>query len=190
MTALVGCSDSMNVQVQSAVPSALVQTLPLKVGVFYDDALKNHRYTENTNERRNWEVASGASQVAMFDQVLGATFSEVTHLNALPSPGATTSHDIVIAPAIQEIQLATPQETYFEFFEAWIRYDIDLLDNRGVALGTWQITAYGKAPKKRFARRTDGVNDAFSLALRDAGAKLVTSVLQQPAVVEKLSALK
>ena len=51
-------------------------------------------------------------------------------------------------------------------------------------MGSWEITAYGKVPKKRFASRTDGLNDAIALALRDVGAKLATGMREQPAVRE------
>lgn len=183
---LSACEQSMNVQVDSTVPSALVQTMPLTVAVYYSDAMRNHTYSEDSEERPNWEIKSGDSQVAMFDQVLSSTFSTVSSIESLPNTQSPATYDVVVVPSIQEMQFATPQETFFDFYEAWIRYDIDMLNGDGSSLGKWEVTAYGKAPQKRFTRRTDGINDAIGLALRDAGAKLATGMLKQPVVVQRL----
>lgn len=177
-----GCTRSLQVQVDTQVPTALVASAPVSVGIYYDDKIRNHIYEENSPERVNWAIQTGQSQVAMFDRVLQSTFDNVSHISAVPTRDHALEHDMIIAPAIRELQLATPQETFFDFYEAWIRYDIDILERDGTPVGTWQITAYGKAPKKRFARQAEGISDAVGLALRDAGAKLATGILKQPSV--------
>jgi len=182
-----GCGSSLNLQVDSSVPVALVQTAPLSVGVYYDDALRNHSYTEDSSERPNWVIDSGNSQVAMFDRVLTSTFTDVVVLDNIPTPQAPVLLDLILAPRIREMQFGTPGETYFDFYEAWIRYDIDLLGSDGRSIGNWEITAYGKAPKKRFATTTAGLNDAIGMALRDVGAKLSIGILEQPAVKQRLN---
>ena len=69
-TILGGCAQNLTLQVDSDVPAALMQTLPLTVAVYYDDELRNHTYKENSSERKNWAITTGGSQVAMFDRVL------------------------------------------------------------------------------------------------------------------------
>jgi hypothetical protein len=177
-----GCSQSLTLQVDSAVPAALMQTLPLTVAVYYDDALRNHSFTEDSKERKNWAISTGPSQVAMFDQVLASTFTNVLPITQLPNANAPTAADLVVVPTIQEMQFGTPEETFFDFYEAWIRYDISMLDPHGAPLDNWEIVTYGKANQKRFSSRSSGLNDAIALALRDAGAKLSTGVHKQPVV--------
>lgn len=181
----VACTDSVRLKVESEVPQALVQKTPLSVGVYYPPGFSDYRYTEDSDERHEWDIAIGEAQVTMFDSVLGSTFTEVNRLNAEPEPGGT-GNDISIVPGIIDMQFATPAETGFEFYEAWFRYRIALFDRDGVHEEDWDVAAYGKAPKKRFTMRTDGLNQAIGYALRDIGAKLSTGFRRQALVARSL----
>ena len=178
-----GCGQSLTIQVDSAVPAALTQTIPLTVAVYYEDGLRNHSYREDSEERKNWSINTGTSQVAMFDRMLASTFSTVVPLAQLPGPDRPATADLIVAPKIIEMQFGTPEETFFDFYEAWIRYDIAMLAADGTPLDNWEIVTYGKSNKKRFSSRTTGLNDAISLALRDAGAKISTGMHKQPTVL-------
>ena len=180
-----GCADSVRLKVESEVPAALVQKIPLSVGIYYPPSFSEYRYTEDSGERRQWDIASGEAQVAMFDRVLDSTFTNVVRLGAEPAPGAT-EHDLGIVPGITDMQFATPAETGFEFYEAWFRYRIALFSREGVPQESWELTAYGKVPDERFTMRTDELNQAIGYALRDIGAKLSTGFRQQPAVARAL----
>jgi hypothetical protein len=180
-----GCTESVSLKVESEVPVALVQKIPLGVTVYYPPAFSDYRYTEDSDERPQWDIASGDAQVAMFDRVLDSTFTEVTHLGTEPGPGVV-SGDLGIVPSITDMQLATPAETGFGYYEAWFRYRIALTDRDGMQHEPWDIAAYGKAPKKRFTMQTEGLSQAIAYALRDIGAKLATGFRQQPAVVRAL----
>ncbi|TDJ61716.1 MAG: hypothetical protein E2O36_05895 [Proteobacteria bacterium] len=181
-----GCSQRIALKIDSDVPDVLVQTLPLTVGVYYDDSLRHHRYIENSDDRPDWLIESGASQVAMFDRVFTSTFAHVVPLDRLPSADAPVELDLVFVPEIQEMQFAIPSETYYDYYEAWFRYDIDLLTGTGMQIAKWEITAYGKAPKTRFGGQADDLNQAIGLALRDIGAKLSTGLPDHPVVKQLL----
>ncbi|MDP6184025.1 MAG: hypothetical protein QF609_09420 [Gammaproteobacteria bacterium] len=183
---IAGCTQSTNVRVDSELPVALVEKLPLTVGVYYDDAIRDHSYTEDTTERPNWVIDSGDSQVALFDRVLASTFDRVIALENPQMANSQLALDLVIAPSIREMQFATPDETFFDFYEAWIQYDIDMLRPDGSSIDAWKITAYGKSPKRRFVGRSDGLNSAIGLALRDVGAKLSTGMFRYPAIKQLL----
>ncbi len=190
VTLVAGCGQSLTLQVDSAVPAALMQTLPLTAAVYYEDSLRNHSYREDSEERKNWAINTGSSQIAMFDQVLASTFSTVVPLAQLPTADAPATADLIVVPKIMEMQFGTPQETYFDFYEAWIRYEIAMLAADGTPIDNWEIVTYGKANQKRFSGRTAGLNDAIELALRDAGAKLSTGMYKQPAVHRLLNKQK
>ncbi|MFP6681232.1 MAG: hypothetical protein VCB07_03440 [Gammaproteobacteria bacterium] len=179
---LIGCSQSLTLQINSEVPVALMQALPLTIAVYYDSALRNHSYIEDSNERENWTVSTGSSQISMIDKVLTSTFAKVVSLAQLPSANALIDADLIVAPSIKEMQFATPDETFFDFYEAWIRYDIGMLAPDGTSLDNWEMVTYGKSTPTRFTSRTTGLNDAIALALRDAGAKLATGLPKQPII--------
>ena len=178
------CEQAVRLQVESEVPTALIETLPLRVGVYYAPALGNHSYEENSPERQNWSISSGNAQLAMFDRVLGATFDTIVLLTEIPADIDGRDLDLVIAPTIREMQFAIPSETFFDFYEAWIAYDIEMYSRLRGDGEKWQLTAYGKAPKKRFGGRTEGLRSAMNFALRDIGAKLSTGLTGHPVVTE------
>lgn len=180
-----GCTDSVRLKVESEVPAALVQKIPLSVAVYYPPTFRDYRYTEDSDERPQWDIASGDAQVAMFNSVLDSTFTEVTHLHAEPERGVI-SENLGIIPNITEMQFATPAETGFDYYEAWFRYRIAVFDRDGVQHEPWVLAAYGKAPKKRFTLPTEGLNQAIGYALRDIGAKLSTGFRRQAVVARAL----
>jgi len=183
---LSACTGSLNLKVESEVPVALVSTLPLTIGVFFDERFANYQYVEDSNERRKWDIAIGGAQVAMFERVLGATFEKLEVLSGKPSQDAPIVTELNFVPRVEEMQFATPDETFFPFYEAWIRYEIDLVGGDGSSLEIWNIVAYGKSPKTRFTLQSDGLNKAIELALRDAGAKLSIGATDRPAVRQLL----
>ncbi len=184
---LCGCSQSLTLQIDSEVPVALMQTLPLTIAVYYDDALRNHSYIEDSEERENWAISTGSSQVAMIDRVLTSTFAKVVPLDQLPSANTLIDADLIVTPSIKEMQFGTPEETFFDFYEAWIRYDIGMLAPDGTSLDNWEMVTYGKSTPTRFTSRKTGLNDAIALALRDAGAKLATGLPKQPVIKRLLN---
>lgn len=189
--ALAGCTQSVALRVASEVPAALVMKLPVAVGVHYPPQLAGHVYREESEDRPGWTIETGPSQVALFDRVLGSMFERVVPLAQRPVPGAPASGvDGVLVPRIEEVQFATPQETRLEFYEAWIRYGMELLAPDGTTLADWTFAAYGKAPPSSFMSGAEqGLNQAIEAALRDAGAKLATGFGEVPEVKAWLEGL-
>lgn len=165
---LTACERSMSLKVDSAIPVPLVVRLPLNMGVVYDDELRNYAYEEDSEERPNWKIDSGASHAALFEQVLPAMFQEVTEVAAV---AAAAPVDAVLTPAVVEMQFALPAETGLDFYEAWIKYDLALYDQGGMRIARWTVTGYGKSPPGLMKSRAQGLNAAVNQALRDAGAR-------------------
>lgn len=188
---LTGCTQSVALRVESEVPEALVTKLPVTVGVYYSPQLSGHVYREDSEDRPSWTIETGPSQVALFERVLGSMFEHVVPLAQRPAPGVPASGvDGVLVPRIEEVQFATPQETRLEFYEAWIRYGMELLAPDGTTLADWTFAAYGKAPPSSFmSGAEEGLNEAIAVALRDAGAKLTTGFGEVPEVKAWLEGL-
>ncbi len=174
-----GCEQSLAVKVESDVPDALVERLPVTVAVVYPPDFRNHIYAENSEDRPNWQVDTGSSQVAVFDRVLSSMFNTVP-----PAAGDTAppGADGLITASLEEAQFATPEETKLDFYEAWFRYKVSIYQPDGQLVTDWFFSAYGKSAKAFMGSRGQGLNDAIGVALRDAGAKLTVGLPEVPEV--------
>lgn len=182
--ALAGCERTTRVVVDTTVPAATVDAIPLTVGVVYDDALVAHVYEENSEDRPNWRIQTGESQKAMFRRVFRDLFANVEEV---AGASEAAGYDAVLTPSIVAMQFATPEETRLEFYEAWVKYALDIRRPDGERLGRWVFTAYGKSPAGFFTGNADGIGAAVEQALRAAGAKVITRFREVPEIAEWLA---
>jgi hypothetical protein len=181
---LSGCNNSLSLKTAIEVPEPQVAKLPLTVGVYYEDELKNHVYTEDSEDRPGWKIDTGESQVELFDRILPAMFQTVTQV-AQPTSGGGL--DAVLAPHVEDMQFALPRETGTDLYEAWIKYRLSLYDQSGVAIANWTISGYGKSTPEFLGRRDEGIQQAINAAFRDAGARLALSFTRNEEVKKWLS---
>ena len=169
---LFGCTGA-NVVVETVVPSPLVDRVPLRVGVFFDESLKGYVHEESVEDHGKFRIELGTVQVPVFERVFDALFEESV---ALPSMEASDGVSAVIVPVFEELQFAIPAQTRSQFFEVWIKYRIDVYDPDGELLAQWPLPAYGKSNEKNFGFMEDskgsGLTEASVRALRDAAAHL------------------
>jgi len=188
-TTLAACTSSLNMKVESEIPTPLANQLPLNMGIFYDEQFSAYTYTEDSSERPNWSIDSGASQVAMFDQVLPSMFKTVTRISAPPSPGTSYQVDGILAPQIEEMQFSLPSETKMDLYEVWIKYKIGLYDNRGEHLIDIPLIAYGKSSTEFLQGRDKALQAAMDVALRDGGARMALGFQKDEGVKQWLTTM-
>ena len=165
---LTACEQSMSLRVESEIPIPVIDRMPVKMGVFFQDVLRNYVTEENSDERPNWKIESGSSHVALFEQILSAMFEEIKEV---AGTSADSTVDAVLAPNIAEMQFALPAETKTDFYEAWVKYNMELFNRDGSPIANWSVTGYGKSSTEFMKSRDKGLNAAVNQALRDAGAK-------------------
>ncbi len=165
---LTACEQSMTLRVESEIPTPVIERMPVKIGVFYQDELRNYVSEENSDERPKWKIDSGSSHVYLFEQILSSMFQEVTEVAGTT---AAATVDAVLAPSVAEMQFALPAETKTDFYEAWVKYDMELYNQDGSRIANWSVTGYGKSSTEFMKSRDKGLNAAVNQALRDAGAK-------------------
>lgn len=182
--ALAGCERTTQVVVDTTVPAATVDALPLTVAVVYDDALVAHVYEEDSEDRPNWRIQTGESQKAMFRRVFRDLFAQI---DEVADVSEAAGYDAVLMPQIVAMQFATPEETRLEFYEAWVKYALDIRQPDGERLGRWVFTAYGKSPAGFFTGNADGIGAAVEQALRAAGAKVITRFREVPEFADWLT---
>lgn len=167
---LAGCSSTA-VEVEGQFPrSAVVEKLPLRIGVHFDEAFRTHTLAEPIPQRGDWSIAIGAAQVEMFRSVLPSMFDAVVELD---DPLAAAAVDAVLLPRVDQMQFAIPFQTKSNFFEIWIRYELTLREPGSERIiASWPLTAYGRTRDAMLDSATVAIEQASVMALRDAAAFL------------------
>lgn len=171
---LVACTNSLNLTVTSEIPNVAMEASTQRVNLVLSANFKTYIYREDSDQRENWQIDLGNSQSDLFRGIFESAFGDVVISNMAQDTEGT---DLVFTPQLVELQLATPTETGFKFYEAWLDYDITM---RTVGSGdseTINVIAYGKKNTVRFQRRHEGLHKAIESALRDAGAKLTVALI-------------
>ena len=169
---LLGGCASTSVEVAGTFPDEpAVRTLPLEIGVHFEESFANYSLAEEIPERGEWNIDIGAAQLGLFRTVLPAMFRTVEELE---DPGAAgTDLDAVLVPRVEEMQFAIPFQTKSNFFEVWIRYDLTLLHpGSDRVIASWPLTGYGRTRDAMLDSAGEAIRQATIMALRDAGAFL------------------
>ena len=185
---LLGACTASTITISGSFPSPLVRKLPLTVGVYYPDELKNYSFIEfdDNTGKDQYIIQSGTSQVEVFNTLLPALFQNVVMLDSLDNVQSNTSLDAVFVPAIEEFQLGLPAKTRLNVYEIWVKYNMRLSNANGEYIADWVMTAYGKAPEETFQSVDSGVQDAATVAMRDLAASFTIGFSGIPEVNEWL----
>lgn len=180
------CNQSLTMEAKTDVPTPLAVKLPLVMAVVYNDEFRNYTYEENSEDRPNWAIKSGVSQVELFDRVLPSMFSDISYLDDV-SGAEGSGVDGILVPKVEEMQFALPNETRTDLYEVWIKYKVQLLEENGDVVADWPLTGYGKSSTEFLKSRDKGLQAAINSAFRDAGAKLALDFTRVPPVRQWLS---
>lgn len=180
--ALHGCSTN-TITVDGTFPAPLVNTLPLTLGVYYDETFTLHRYEYEPKGMQESKLImnTGDIQISMFNNLLSSMFEKVVILPDY-SPSARDEVDLVLVPQVDDFQHAIPHHTKINVFEIWVRYRLKLFDQQGEPVADWIMSSYGKTPTAFFQSGNEGINAATIVALRDAGANFALNFARVPEV--------
>lgn len=141
---LSGCtSTSVEMSQDTSFPIPLVTKVPLTIGVHLPEQLLNYSLVEDHGDNGKFSIAVGDAQQPMFLNLFVGMFDDVQLVDDPAHPPAAVAGTLV--PTIAEMQFSTPLQTRTEYFEVWIRYQMQLYSRDGVLIGDWPLTAYGKA---------------------------------------------
>jgi hypothetical protein len=171
------------VTVPARFPEPVVDTLPLRVGVVYPEAFRNHEHREALGNGSPWNIRTGEANVALFDAVFRRLFTEVRHLDARPEgDGAQTAGlDAVLEPEVTGFEFASPAQSGTDQYSVWIRYTLNVYGPDGQAITAWRINAYGQGSAKAL-QPARSMEVAARQALRDAGATISLEFAREPAI--------
>lgn len=187
LLALVSACGVNSVTIQGTYPTPNVPRLPLKLGVLYDDALREFNYIEYSETgQEEFDIRSGETHISLFNAVLPAMFEQVVFVDS-EEEAAAAGVDAIFQPAIEEFQLALPYKTKLDVYEVWIKYNMRLVTPEGDYIADWVLTSYGKTPQENFRSNEQAINEATVIALRDLASSFTLSFANVPEVRDWLA---
>lgn len=155
----------------SEFPTPVLNRVPLAVGLYMNDALRNHVFVDETAGEFKQEVRVGRASESLFKEFLAAQFQRLWIMNNAPGEGSfPASMQAVLQPVIEEVQISSPKSDKDDFHEAWIKYRLLLMTPQGKQITSWEIAAYGKHRSAAIGGGNASLTTAVHEAMRDAAA--------------------
>jgi hypothetical protein len=171
-----GCATSASVAVEGTFPTVVSKPRDIHAVIVMDEAFRNYQALP----LKNVDIRFGSAQVDLWGKAFRGLFEQVEVVFSRSE--APSGADLVITPSVQEVQLSTPNQSYLNVYEVWIKYRLDVETPDGVPIDSWFLPAYGKTPDSALMSRSRAIEDATVVALRDAGAKLILDFFRIPAI--------
>ncbi len=181
---LTACGTSAKFRLDFTVPKPVISPLPIYIATYFPPQLQTHIYEEKIENHGDFRIDMTGAHKVLFSTVFDSLFEryvEVENFQDVPSD----MHGI-ISPSVQEVQITLPQQTRSDYYEVWIRYQLQLWDTSGQLVHSWPLAAYGKANKNNYPTLSRAsaaaLHDAAEFALRDAAASMSFYFAKEPQV--------
>ena len=170
-------SCSQSIVMTSVIPEPLVAKIEnFNIAVIYDDNIKNYQF-ENINsasEEATIKIDFANSQVNLFNKILQSFFPGLIELPNNNSE-MLSNVDLYMEPQLDAFEFLSPEESRNDKYAVWLKYKIDIFDNKKTLLSSWHITGYGEQDTLSFGRN-ESLTKAIDLALRDTGVNLAIQI--------------
>jgi len=176
MIAVSACSSTVHIKVVDHFPDVVSEPKDIKAALVFSPEFRT--YVATPNQKTTIDI--GSSQVELLGKAFRGLFTQVEIVTTREQVSPDT--ELVIIPSVREVQLSTPSDSYLNVYEVWIKYNLDIETADGAAIDSWFMPAYGKTPDSMMLSRTKAITDAATVALRDAGAKLLLDFFRIPSV--------
>lgn len=176
MISVTACSSTSDIKVIQKFPTVLSEPKDIDVAVVFNQDFEN--YVARPNEKTSIDI--GGAQVDLLGKAFRGLFRQVEVVSSKDQVGP--GNKLVIIPSVREVQVSTPSDSYLNVYEVWIKYNLDIETADGEPIDSWFMPAYGKTPDSFMLSRTEAIEDATIIAVRDAGAKLLLDFFRIPAV--------
>lgn len=167
---LAGCGSNVVLE-PPTIPVPLTDKIPASIGLRMPEDFYDFVHEEEIIGREEWSIDLGHSNAALFEQLFGYMFNEVTILYADDDPSLFPI-DALIEPSIDAFEFSVPNQSKTEAFAVWIRYRIKVFDDEGDQVANWPVSAYGKSETASVSG-TQALQRAAVLAMRDAAALMI-----------------
>ncbi len=177
-TYLLGCSSV--VTVEADFPTPLVEPLPVRVGLIFDEQLTNYEYYEEIPRQATWTIHLGHANELMLGALFDTMFLETRAVDKMPlTPTDRNYLDGVLRPELEKFEFEVPIIKRDEFVEVWMQYRLTLYETDGALVAEWPVSGYGKA---ELGNREKALQQATIVAMREVGAAISTRFAEQPQI--------
>ncbi len=177
LLAITGCSSTAQIQVaERKFPTVVSKPKAVSAAIIFDEQFRDYVASPNKNTR----IEIGPAQTTMLGNAFKGLFNDIEILSSKDQ--LSLDNALVITPSVREVQVSTPSDTYLNVYEVWIKYNLEIENSEGDAIDSWFMPAYGKTPDSFMLSKTNAIEEAAVIALRDAGAKLLLDFYRIPSI--------
>ena len=169
-------SCTQSIVINTTVPEPLVEKIKnFNLAVIYEDNIQNYQY-ENINSKSSacCEIDFSDSQLNLFRKILQSFFPGLIELPNNNSE-MLSNVDLYMEPQLDAFEFLSPEESRNDKYAVWLKYKIDIYDNKKTLLSSWHITGYGEQDTGSFGGN-ESLTKAIDLALRDTGVNLAIQI--------------
>jgi len=169
-------SCTQAIVINTVVPEPLVEKIEnFNLGVIYEDNIQNYQY-ENINSESSacCEINFSDSQLNLFRKIFQSFFPGLIELPNNNSE-MLSNVDLYMEPQLDTFEFLSPEESRNDKYAVWLKYKIDIFDNKKTLLSNWYITGYGEQSTGSFGV-SESLTKAIDLALRDTGVNLAIQI--------------
>jgi hypothetical protein len=169
-------SCTQAIVINTVVPEPLVEKIEnFNLAVIYEDNIQNYQY-ENINSKSSacCEIDFSDSQLNLFRKILQSFFPGLIELPNNNSE-MLSNVDIYMEPQLDAFEFLSPEESRNDKYAVWLKYKIDIYDNKKTLLSNWYISGYGEQSTGSFGV-SESLTKAIDLALRDTGVNLAIKI--------------
>ena len=169
-------SCTQSIVINTTVPDPLVEKIEnFNLAVIYEDNIQNYQY-ENINSKSSacCEIDFSDSQLNLFRKILQSFFPGLIELPDNNSE-MLSNVDLYMEPQLDAFEFLSPEESRNDKYAVWLKYKIDIYDNKKTLLSNWYITGYGEQSTGSFGV-SESLTKAIDLALRDTGVNLAIKI--------------
>ena len=169
-------SCTQAIVINTVVPEPLVEKIEnFNLAVIYEDNIQNYQY-ENINSESSacCEINFSDSQLNLFKKILRSFFPGLIELPNNNSE-MLSNVDLYMEPQLDAFEFLSPEESRNDKYAVWLKYKIDIFDNKKTLLSSWHITGYGEQDTGSFGGN-ESLTKAIDLALRDTGVNLAIQI--------------
>lgn len=186
LAALLLGACAKTITVKTEFPEPVIQPLPLKVGVYYEEGFSHYTYSEDLPNDAEWTFDLGDANTKLFDGIFSALFNITLPVTGPGGPDPSFADlDAVIVPAIDAFEFSLPRQSHSEQFAVWIRYNLHIYTPGGTLITSWPVSAYGQSDEQNFGTSA-AMQEAVIKAMRDAAASIVIGFAKEPKIKEAL----
>ena len=169
-------SCTQAIVINTVVPEPLVEKIEnFNLGVIYEDNIQNYQY-ENINSESSacCEINFSDSQLNLYRRIFQSFFPGLIELPNNNSE-MLSNVDLYMEPQLDAFEFLSPEESRNDKYAVWLKYKIDIFDNKKTLLSSWHITGYGEQDTESFGGN-ESLTKAIDLALRDTGVNLAIQI--------------